>query len=94
MKAENSLQQKKLTRGIIMNTVQKSNFISNIQNDDGLTLAGCIKERLTELVELLGSGAVCHESLVREINYLLKEYEMIVESAETFKSLNTRYDNW
>lgn len=77
-----------------MNIVQKSNFSSNIQNDDGLILAGCIKERLTELVELLGSGVVCHESLVREINYLLEQYETIVESAEEFKSLSTRYDNW
>ncbi|MEX0398512.1 hypothetical protein KDV94_21990 [Providencia rettgeri] len=74
--------------------IKKINDCSSIFIDDGLVVAGFIQERLLELVEQLGSCGSNKESLVREINMLMKEYEALIECADSYNSLSTRYDMW
>ncbi|MBG3130224.1 hypothetical protein I4674_10510 [Proteus mirabilis] len=71
-----------------------SNYGSKVLIDDGLVVAGYIKERLGELIGLLDSNSNNYESLVREINVLLKEYEQMIECADNYNPLSTRHDNW
>jgi hypothetical protein len=92
MEEENSLRTLQLIKGIIMKIEKDGSFSSERLVEDSLILSGFIKERLTELAGQLGSAEVCDESLVREMNYLLKEYEKLIEGSGS--SLSTPYDNW
>jgi hypothetical protein len=92
MEEENSLRTLQLIKGIIMKIEKDGSLSSARLVEDGLILSGFIKERLAELAGQLGSANVCDESLVREMNYLLKEYEKLIEGS--CSSLSTPYDNW
>ncbi|WP_409158929.1 hypothetical protein [Pectobacterium sp. B2J-2] len=64
------------------------------QLEDGLVVAGFIKERLRELIELLDDSYIGQEELVKEINYLILQYKELVLVAETYNPLTTENDKW
>ncbi|RLM20081.1 hypothetical protein BIY29_15725 [Brenneria alni] len=64
------------------------------QLEDGLVVAGFIKERLRELIELLDEAYIGQEELFKEINYLILQYKELVLVAETYNPLTTENDKW